>query len=197
MKKLALHWKILLGIILGIVVGIIAAQISWGAGFIQDWIKPFGTIFINALKLIAIPLIVVSLIKGISDLKDVTKLSKMGIKTFAIYIGTTIIAVSLGLILVNWIQPGTFISDSTRTEMLSTFGGEVDLRLAEANRREKEGKAGGGEAGTVRRVQSAEPAAYCLAGCVPGGEVVPRSAGAWRWTVSGAHDRHRSCTRRG
>lgn len=129
MKKLALHWRILLGILIGVVVGVIFTQFSWGAVFVQNWIKPFGTIFINALKLIAIPLIVVSLIKGISDLKDVTKLSKMGIQTFGIYIITTFIAVVLGLLLVNWIQPGTFISDSTRTEMLSTFGGEVDLRL--------------------------------------------------------------------
>lgn len=132
MKKLALHWKILLGILLGIIIGLIFAQFTWGAIFVQNWVKPFGTIFINALKLIAIPLIVVSLIKGISDLKDVTKLSKMGVQTFAIYIVTTIIAVVLGLLLVNWIQPGTFISDSTRTEMLSTFGGEVDLRLDQA-----------------------------------------------------------------
>lgn len=129
MKKLALHWRILLGILIGVVIGIIFAQFTWGAVFVQNWIKPFGTIFINSLKLIAIPLIVVSLIKGISDLKDVTKLSKMGVQTFAIYIMTTVIAVVLGLLLVNWIQPGTFISDSTRTDMLSTFGGEVDLRL--------------------------------------------------------------------
>lgn len=129
MKKLALHWRILLGILIGVVVGIIFAQFTWGAVFVQNWIKPFGTIFINSLKLIAIPLIVVSLIKGISDLKDVTKLSKMGVQTFAIYIITTVITVVLGLLLVNWIQPGTFISDSTRTDMLSTFGGEVDLRL--------------------------------------------------------------------
>src|SRR5690554_6901274 len=132
MKKLALHWRILLGILLGILAGIVFIQFSWGSGFVQDWIKPFGTIFINALKLIAIPLIVVSLIKGISDLKDVTKLSKMGVKTFAIYIGTTVLAVTLGLLLVNWIQPGGFIAESTRTEMLTSFGGEVDVRLDQA-----------------------------------------------------------------
>lgn len=132
MRRLALHWRILLGIIFGILVGIIFIQFSWGSNFVRDWIKPFGTMFINALKLIAIPLIVVSLIKGISDLQDVTKLSKMGIKTFAIYIGTTVIAVTLGLLLVNWIEPGGFISNETRTEMLSTFGGEVDVRLDQA-----------------------------------------------------------------
>jgi proton glutamate symport protein len=132
MKKLAMHWRILLGILMGVLVGMLFTQFSWGGKFVQDWIKPFGTMFINALKMIAIPLIVVSLIKGVSDLKDITKLSKMGIRTFSIYVGTTVIAVCMGLIVVNWIQPGTFISDSTRTEMLESFGGEVGTRLDQA-----------------------------------------------------------------
>ena len=61
-----------------------------------DWVKPFGTIFINSLKLIAVPLIVASLITGIADLKDIAKLSKMGGRTIAIYICTTIVAIVTG-----------------------------------------------------------------------------------------------------
>lgn len=132
MRKLALHWQILLGILLGVLAGIFFIQFSWGTQFVQNWIKPFGTIFINSLKMIAIPLIVVSLMKGVTDLRDITKLSKMGVKTFAIYIVTTVIAVVLGLLLVNWIKPGSFIAESTRTEMLNSFGGEVDDRLGQA-----------------------------------------------------------------
>lgn len=125
-KKLALHWQIILGIVLGVLVGVVLIQFSWAKDFSKDWIKPFGTIFINLLKLIAIPLIVVSLIKGISDLKDITQLSKMGFKTFSLYILTTIIAVSLGLVIVNIVNPGKFVSEKTRTEMISSFGEKAD-----------------------------------------------------------------------
>ena len=71
MKKLGLHWKIIIGMVIGVIVGIIASQIDGGPKFITNWIKPFGTIFINALKMITVPLIIASLIKGISDLKDI------------------------------------------------------------------------------------------------------------------------------
>jgi Na+/H+-dicarboxylate symporter len=97
-----------------------------GKQFISDWIKPFGTIFINALKLIAIPLILASLIKGISDLKDISKLSKMGGVTITTYIITTVIAVSIGLAIVNVIKPGDSISEETRTELLSAYEDDAD-----------------------------------------------------------------------
>ncbi|MGB2503169.1 MAG: cation:dicarboxylate symporter family transporter, partial [Flavobacteriaceae bacterium] len=78
MKKLALHWKILIGMLIGIIFGLFMSFINGGSQFIGDYVKPFGTIFINLLKLIAIPLILASLIKGVSDLKDISKLSLMG-----------------------------------------------------------------------------------------------------------------------
>ncbi len=121
MKKMALHWKILLGMVLGVLLGFIASNIDGGKELIQDWIKPFGTIFINSLKLIAVPLILGSLIKGVSDLKDISKLSKMGGKTILIYILTTVIAVSIGLFLVNTIKPGNSISEKTRSELVSSY----------------------------------------------------------------------------
>jgi len=125
MGKVALHWKILIGIGLGVLFGILFLQFSGGKEFIVDWVKPFGTIFVNLLKLIAIPLIVVSLIKGVSDLQDISKLSQMGLKTFSIYIFTTIVAIAIGLGIVNIIKPGNFISENTRTEMLNSFEGSV------------------------------------------------------------------------
>lgn len=121
MKKLALHWKILLGMVLGVLLGFIAASIDGGKEIVQDWVKPFGTIFINSLKLIAVPLILGSLIKGVSDLKDISKLSKMGGKTILIYILTTVVAVSIGLLLVNTIKPGNSISEKTRTELVGNY----------------------------------------------------------------------------
>lgn len=121
MKKLALHWKILLGMLLGVILGLIMANFEGGKELIQDWVKPFGKIFINSLKLIAIPLILAALIKGVSDLKDISKLSRMGGRTIAIYITTTVIAVSIGLFLVNIVNPGKSISEKTRAEMVSNY----------------------------------------------------------------------------
>jgi Na+/H+-dicarboxylate symporter len=121
MKNLALHWKILIGMVLGVAFALLMVQFSWGSDFIKDWIKPFGKMFINALKLIAVPLILASLIKGVSDLKDISKLSKMGGKTIATYIVTTVFAVSIGLVVVNVVQPGKSISEETRTELLESY----------------------------------------------------------------------------
>ena len=72
MKSLALHWKILIGMLLGVVFGFVMLQIQGGEAFVTSWIKPLGTIFVKLLKLIAVPLILASLIKGISDLKDIS-----------------------------------------------------------------------------------------------------------------------------
>lgn len=132
MKNLALHWKILIGMALGVIFGLIMANFDFGKDFISNWIKPFGTIFINSLKLIAIPLILASLIKGISDLKDITKLSKMGGATIAIYMITTLIAVSIGLIVVNVIKPGDSISDETRIELINAYESDADQKRAVA-----------------------------------------------------------------
>ena len=106
MKKLALHWKIIIGMVLGIIFGFIMTSVDGGRGFVGDWIAPFGTIFINLLKLIAVPLILASLIKGISDLKDISKIKSMGLRTIGIYIGTTFVAIIIGLTIVNTVKPG-------------------------------------------------------------------------------------------
>ena len=132
MKKLALHWKILMGMVLGVLCALALIQFSWGAEFIKDWIKPFGKMFINALKLIAVPLILASLIKGVSDLKDISKLSKMGGRTIVTYIITTVIAVSIGLVVVNIVQPGKSISEETRTELLESYKEDATKRQVAA-----------------------------------------------------------------
>ena len=128
MKNLALHWKILIGMAFGVVFGLIMSNFDFGKDFISDWIKPFGTIFINSLKLIAIPLILASLVKGISDLKDISKLSQMGGATIVTYMITTVIAVSIGLIVVNVIKPGDSISEETRIELISAYESDADQK---------------------------------------------------------------------
>jgi len=139
MKKLALHWQILLGMLLGVIFALIMVNFDFGKEFIKDWIKPFGTIFINSLKLIAIPLILAALIKGVSDLKDISKLSKMGGRTIVIYIITTVIAVSIGLVLVNIVKPGNSISDKTRTELVDGYSKKTTKYKDEASKQKESG----------------------------------------------------------
>ena len=141
MKKLALHWKILIGMILGIVFGFIMNTIDGGKEFVTDWIKPFGTIFINLLKLIAVPLILASLIKGISDLKDISKIKTMGFRTMVIYMLTTVVAIVIGLGIVNIVKPGSGMSAETIEKIKSkyeTSSGVVD-KLAKASAQNESG----------------------------------------------------------
>ncbi|MBZ9650423.1 dicarboxylate/amino acid:cation symporter [Psychroflexus montanilacus] len=139
MKKLELHWQILIGMGLGIVFAFILSNFQWGSGFITDWIKPFGTIFINALKLIAVPLILASLIKGVSDLKDISSLSQMGLRTILTYLTTTIIAVSIGLIIVNVFEPGKSIESDTREELVESYGGDAEMTRQNAEKQKESG----------------------------------------------------------
>lgn len=139
MKKLALHWQILLGMVFGVLFAFILIQFSWGKDLIVDWVKPFGTIFINLLKLIAVPLILASLIKGISDLKDISKLSKMGGRTIGLYVMTTVLAVSIGLVIVNIIKPGSYISEKTRTELVSSYTADANSKIEAAAKQSEVG----------------------------------------------------------
>lgn len=139
MRKLALHWKILIGMFAGVIFGALMSQIPQGTQWVSDWIKPFGTIFINALKLIAMPLILASLIKGVSDLKDLSSLSAMGGRTIGIYICTTVFAVSLGLGLVNLIRPGDSIQESTREELVQAYKAGADEKRAVAQQQREAG----------------------------------------------------------
>ena len=139
MKKLALHWKILIGMALGVIFGIIFSIIEGGDAFIGNYIKPFGTIFINLLKLIAVPLILASLIKGVSDLKDISKLSQMGGRTIVTYLITTLTAVTIGLILVNVIQPGKSISTETRLELIEAYSSNTKEKQVAAAKQQESG----------------------------------------------------------
>jgi proton glutamate symport protein len=126
--KLALHWKILIGMVFGLAFGFVMKNLEM-KGIVVDWIKPFGTIFINLLKMIAVPLIVVSLIVGLSDLKDISKLSKLGGRTVVLYLFTTVTAVSIGLVLANLIKPGEYINDESRKSLLENFAGDAAKKI--------------------------------------------------------------------
>lgn len=133
MKRLALHWKILIGMGLGALLGVLASMFGF-TSFINDWVKPFGTIFINMLKLIAVPLILITLVKGISSLSDVAKLSRIGGRTLGFYLATTVFAVTLGLILVNVTQPGKQFSEEKRTEFQAKYADNVTDREGTASK---------------------------------------------------------------
>ena len=141
MKKIPLHWKIMIGMLAGVIFGFGMTQLSWGPGFVQDWISPFGTIFVNSLKLIAVPLIIASLIKGISDLKEISKFSSIGAKTILIYIGTTVVAISIGLLMVNIMKPGNGISKETIQKLEQVYATDkgVVSRIEQAHMQKEAG----------------------------------------------------------
>ncbi len=137
LKKLPLWAKIFIGMGLGILWGLISVWSGWEP-FTSNWVKPWGNIFLKLLKLIAVPLIFVSLVKGISSLTDITKLSRIGYKTIVIYIGTTIFATTVGLGLVNIMKPGDVFPEEKQEQYREKFGGQVELTQESAREIEKQ-----------------------------------------------------------
>ena len=131
MKKLPLHLQIIIGLVLGLAYGILSSLSGWSS-FTSDWIAPFGTIFINLLKLIAVPLVLCSLITGVASLSDLKKLSRIGGKTIAIYLFTTTIAVTLGLVLVNTMQPGNQVPEDMKIQLQETYRDKAESRAGSA-----------------------------------------------------------------
>ena len=131
MKKLALHWKIIVGMALGVVYGLIASNMGW-VDFTDKWIKPWGIIFVNLLKLIAVPLVFASLVKGVASLSDISSLSRIGGKTIVFYLSTTIVAVTIGLLLVNTVKPGSnFDKDTITLSSVNQEGANAKITTAE------------------------------------------------------------------
>ena len=122
-----LHWQILIGMALGALYGVVAAQQGL-SGFTASWIAPFGKIFLNLLKLIAMPLVITSLVVGVASLADFKKLSRMGGKAIGLYLGTTAVAVTIGLVAVNVIRPGDKLPQKQRDKLQEQFQSEVGKR---------------------------------------------------------------------
>lgn len=126
-----LHWQILIGLALGVGAGIAFATLG-GAPFADDWISPFGRMFVNALKLIAVPLVFVSLVRGIASLSDTHKLSRIGGRTLLVFVLTAVIAVLIGLGLANALRPGEQIPPEMRAQLEQTYGGEAESSASKA-----------------------------------------------------------------
>ncbi len=136
-KKMPLHIKIIIGLVLGIIWAFISSTMGWNE-FTINWIDPFGAIFIRLLKFIAVPLVLFSIISGVSGLSDLSRLGKMGLKTLTLYLITTVMAVSLGLLLVNTIKPGAFTDDTQRVKNRMEY--EVWVQETAGVEKPKDGK---------------------------------------------------------
>ncbi len=133
-----LHWKIIIGLVLGLIYGVLAATMGWG-GFTDRWIYPFGKIFLNLLKLIAVPLVLASLVTGVASLSDLRKLSRIGGKTITIYLATTAVAVTLGLVIVNLMKPGHRVPEDMRVRLQEVYKDDVATREAAADQASQRG----------------------------------------------------------
>lgn len=132
LKKIPLHTQIIIGLVLGLVFGLIVIKTQMSPDFTMDYIKPIGTIFINGLKMIAVPLVLASLIVGVSNLGDITKLGRIGGKTIGAYMMTTVIAVTVGLLLVNVFAPGKSLPIETRERLMEQFDDVVGDKSSQA-----------------------------------------------------------------
>jgi proton glutamate symport protein len=133
MKKIPLHTRILIGLAIGLVWGLLSVNMGIPSEFTSNFIKPFGTIFVNLLKMIAVPLVLASLVVGVASLKDMSKLSRIGGKTIAIYTLTTLFATTIGILIVNIINPGSKLSESTRNELLELYSTNAEKSLNTAS----------------------------------------------------------------
>lgn len=122
-----LHWQIIIGMVLGLIWGLFSSVVGLNE-FTSGYIRPFGDIFITLLQLIAVPLVIASLVVGVSSLNDMTKLSRMGGKTIGIYMVTTSLAIIIGLTVVNVMQPGKALPEDTRTGLMATYTETVEDR---------------------------------------------------------------------
>ena len=123
-KKLSLPIKIFIGMALGILAGLAFAFANMGA-FTKEWIKPIGTIYVNLLKFLVVPVVLFSIADGVISLQDLKRVGSVGLKTFIYYMFTTALAVVIGLVLVN-IFKGAF------TPLPSAELGELAYEAKEA-----------------------------------------------------------------
>ena len=102
-RKLALWKKILIGMLLGVVAGTMLGPDA-------ELLSPIGTLFINAIKMLIVPLVFCSLVVGVTSMQDTRQMGRVGLKSLVLYMGTTAVAVSIGLLLGNLLAPGAGIN---------------------------------------------------------------------------------------
>ena len=114
--------------------------ISFGQGeVVQLWIKPWGNIFIRMLQLIAVPLVLVSLIKGVTGIEDIRRFSQIGLKALLIYMSTTVCAILVGLALVLSVKPGNFVDAAVASQMKESYHNVVNEKMSAAESTSEQG----------------------------------------------------------
>ncbi len=170
--KLALHWRILIGLVLGLVAGLVANQVfgasTWSslgvddpaaylagaeseanesagapaavARFVRNLNAFVGDLFLQCLRFIAIPIVIFSLVAGVSSLNDAAKLGRIGLKTVVIYLCTTAVAITIGLGLANLVKPGTFVSEAQRDSIVAQQMDNASSKVESAQKNKGEAK---------------------------------------------------------
>lgn len=126
MKKIPLHWQILIALILAVVVGLPTTTETMLFGVrLYDIMGFFGQMFMNALRMIVIPLVFASIVSGVASVASDRGFGRLGAKTFVYYLATSLFSIVTGLTLVNLIQPGAFFTGDPESLGLSTDASEV------------------------------------------------------------------------
>ena len=121
MKKIPLHWQILIALILAIVYGLIFDETA------VSYVSWMGDVFLRALKMLIIPLIISSLISGIANIGSGSNLGRLGLKTITYYVSTSFLAIITGQFLVNLIRPGDGVDRSLGHQVEGLLGKERSL----------------------------------------------------------------------
>ncbi|MDD2436560.1 MAG: dicarboxylate/amino acid:cation symporter [Massilibacteroides sp.] len=130
-KSIPLYLQIIIGMLVGILLGLLALPLQ-AQSIIQDWIIPWGHLFIKLLQLIAVPLVFFSLVKGVTGLQDVGRFSNLGGKTILIYLITSVFAVLVGLGAGLTVKPGELINRETVAHIQKQYKTFADEKEAQA-----------------------------------------------------------------
>ena len=138
LSDIPLYLQILIGMVAGIIIGLVALRVD-GVPFIRNWIQPWGQVFIRLLQLIAIPLVFISLIKGMTGLKDISKFSRIGGKTIGIYICTTVVAILIGLAMGLLVQPGRLVKQDQIAHLQEQYHNAAEEKKLAAEQTREQG----------------------------------------------------------
>jgi len=135
-RRLPLHTRIFLGLVGGASAGI-SVNLIWGRRPEVEWVvrtvtEPIGQVFLRMLIMVVVPLVFASLALGVAGLGDLRKLGRIGVKTLLYFLMVTMLAVTIGLILVNAIRPGEGLPEDVKAQLLETYRGQTAQTLEQA-----------------------------------------------------------------
>jgi DAACS family dicarboxylate/amino acid:cation (Na+ or H+) symporter len=143
-SRLALHWKILIGLVVGALAGLVARSI-WPAGddgvtnpqlewFAANIAEPLGKVFLNLIFMVVVPLVFSALVLGIAEIGDVRKLGRMGLRTLMMTLILSSASVAIGLTLANTVKPGARLPEEQREQLREKYSGSATAALESAKK---------------------------------------------------------------